>query len=82
MAQRVTVCPRCGAAMEQVEATAFDEYVEGGFHIVGRPLPRRPRETVVAACTGCEFVVDLRHPNGTAKSSAHLLREVGQWLVD
>ena len=73
-------CPLCRGVVAAVEATAFDEYVSNGFATIGRPLPRRPRETLVAACADCEFVVDLQQSNGCPKTSVQLIADIGRFL--
>lgn len=71
-------CPLCGAPVQQCSATTFDDYIPG-YAVNGR-VEQRARETEVAACTGCEFLVDLRQTNGTPKTSRQLLLEVGKWV--
>lgn len=77
----VALCPRCHAPLQETPATAFDEVATKGVAVRGKAFDTKPRETVIAACTGCEFAVDLRRPDGVQKSSQELLVEVGQWLA-
>ena len=76
-----TKCPLCDSLVEETEATVSEEYLPP-FPRRGQPLPRRERQTRVAACTGCEFLIDLRRPDGVPKTSAQLLTEVGRWLMN
>lgn len=41
----------------------------------------RNRSTQIAACNGCEFIVDLRRADGVPKTSKQLLLEVATWLT-
>lgn len=77
-----TICPRCGSEMQEVGATTFDPIVEKGVVIRGLAQAMKARETTVAACSGCEFLVDLRRSDGVPKTSAELLSEVGRELAD
>jgi hypothetical protein len=75
------VCPLCQSALQEVEATTFDTIIPG-YHIRGRALPTKKRETTIIACTGCEFAVDMKTTNGSDKSSAQLLADVGRLVGD
>ncbi len=77
-----TACPLCGSALVEGPATTFDAYVPMGRVVRGRELPTKERQTTVAACSGCEFLIDLRRPDGVPKSSSQLLVEVGKWVRD
>ena len=72
-------CPLCGGILETTDMRVSETY-HPGYHVAGTELPRRERETVVAACTECEFIVDLRRPDGVPKTSAQLLHDVGVFV--
>lgn len=55
----VPACPLCGGKISVVEATTV-EPVHPGYHVKGTDLPTRERAVVVAACSGCEFVTEIR----------------------
>lgn len=74
-------CPLCGAHVSAVPATTVDE-VHPGYHVAGQPLKTKERETTVAACSGCEFVIDLHHPSGVPKTRAQLLAEAGAFVTE
>lgn len=69
-------CPLCGSDLQEVPATTFDTYAPS-YHVKGRALPTRERQTVIAACTGCELIIDLHRPDGVPKTSAQILHDVG-----
>lgn len=73
-------CPLCQSVVEQTDATTFDPIVEHGGVVQGRKQATKARQTTVAACTGCEFLVDLRRVDGVLKSPVELIQEVGQWV--
>lgn len=52
-------CPWCGGKVIVTEATVTDTYAPG-YHVRGRTLPTRDREIVAAACTGCEWIEEVR----------------------
>lgn len=54
------LCPECGSSLHIVEDGAVVEEFHPGYHVAGTPLPRRERITNFAACTGCEFCVEIR----------------------
>lgn len=60
--QKVTAsCPECGSKLEITEATR-GEKVLPGYVLAGTPiadLPEKRTLTTIAACTGCEFIIDL-----------------------
>lgn len=51
-------CPDCGSPLTITEAITVDTYAPT-YHTKGQPLPTRERATIVAACSGCEFIQDL-----------------------
>lgn len=52
-------CPDCGSALQLSPATTWVPHAENGVVFRNRPLPTRAVETVIAACTGCEFIYEL-----------------------
>lgn len=75
-------CPLgCGGLVSEEPATAVDTYAPG-YYVAGRALPTRERLTTVAACSGCEFLIDLRRPDGVPKTSTQLLAEVGRFVAE
>lgn len=53
-------CPECGAGALSVSPATVSEEIFPGFHVRGRPLPRRERPMLAAFCDRCEFVVEVR----------------------
>jgi hypothetical protein len=51
-------CPECASPLCLSEATTTEVF-HPGYHVRGTPLPTRDRATVIAACSGCEFVYEL-----------------------
>lgn len=60
-------CPDCGSALMLSEATTFRDFVPPNPIRGKTELVRKPVETIVAACTGCEFVLEL---TGEARAAA------------
>ena len=52
-------CPWCGGRLERTPAAVEEEY-HPGHHVAGTPLPKRLREVTALACTGCEYMVEVR----------------------
>jgi hypothetical protein len=54
-------CPSCGAAVDITEAEAETEVtIAPGYFVVGRSsLDTARRPCIVAACTGCEWLVEV-----------------------
>lgn len=52
-------CPDCGSPVELTPVTVED-VIAPGHYIIGHDLPTRQRETLALACSGCEFIVDIR----------------------
>ena len=72
-------CPLCGGVVSEVPVTTFDDWIPASGAAVLSP---RRRDTVAAACAGCEFLIDLRHTNGTPKSPDELTAELAaDWGV-
>ncbi len=80
MHDNTAVCPLCRGTVVATPATTFDAY-HPGYHVPWKALPTKARETMLAACTGCEFAIDLHRGDGQPKTQAQLLTEVGTWLV-
>lgn len=53
-------CPDCGAPIELYEGVVVSEAFAPGFHYTDRELPRRERLATMAACTGCEFAIEVK----------------------
>src|SRR5688572_10651312 len=66
----VTRCPFCGGEVYETECVA----------VVRRGRGVQRTETVAAACSGCEFMLDLRRQDGVRKSAAQILRDVAVFL--
>lgn len=52
------ICPSCGGTVTAIRATVVESY-HPGYHVFGTALPTRKRDCVAAACSGCEFCVEL-----------------------
>lgn len=53
-------CPSCvHGILSLSEATTVETYAPA-FHVVGAALPTRERECLVAACSSCEFVTEVK----------------------
>ena len=72
---KVPICPLCRGWLDVQECTTVETY-HPGYHVAGRQLPTRERATVAAFCSGCEFVIDLQHSDGSAKSPARMAVDI------
>ena len=55
----VGVCPSCGGVVNVVPAVVSETYAPG-FHCADRDLPRTERDCIVAACSSCEFCLEVK----------------------
>lgn len=53
-------CPECGSPLDIVERGEKGEHYAPAFHTRGQPIPIRVRPATFAACTGCEFCMEIR----------------------
>ena len=51
-------CPDCGAPLYIDPAVIVSEEYAPGYNPT-RGVPRRERPTAVAACTACEFIIEI-----------------------
>lgn len=52
-------CPDCGGQLELTEATKMVR-VASAHNRIDRPLPTKPVDVIALACSGCEFIEDVR----------------------
>lgn len=67
----MTRCPLCGGEVHETDCVAVVRRGRGVQH----------RRTVAAACSGCEFMLDLCRPDGVRKSAARVLRDVARFVA-
>lgn len=55
------VCPECGVGTIELvlDGQVGEQYVPGGFAVIGRELPTRWRSAPFGACNACEFCIEI-----------------------
>lgn len=55
-------CPDCGGTLDLIDegGAVAEEYIAGGYQIADQPLPVRIVPAIFAACTACEFCLEVR----------------------
>jgi hypothetical protein len=59
LSRNVQPCPTCGSTLFRDTHALVSECYIPGYHVAGRPLPRRTRLCTVVACSACEFVQEV-----------------------
>lgn len=52
-------CPQCGGVLELVLDGEVAVPVHPGYHVQGSPLPYRMEQRPFAACSACEFCIEV-----------------------